>query len=185
MNPPRARRGLLLLVFLLGAPGVHAVDSPSLGRPADGQRQADVARRGADVMPFDLARTTHVFTKTASGGTQRVVVKDAGDVEQVRLVREHLRAVGAQFERRDFSAPEQIHGRSMAGLEALRRAPQGAVAVRYADLPDGAMLVYSSRDPKLVSALHRWFDAQVSDHGADAEAGPAHADHRGHSMHRP
>ena len=134
-------------------------------------------------MPFDLAKTTHVFTKTASGGTQRVVAKDPGDVEQVRLVRGHLRAIGAQFERGDYSAPEQIHGASMSGLEALRSAPPGAIAVRYADVAGGGLLVYSARDPKLIAALHRWFDAQLSDHGADAKSGHAHSDGGSHSTH--
>jgi hypothetical protein len=40
---------------------------------ADAQRQADVAQRGAQVMPFDLSATKHVFTKTADGGVQRVI----------------------------------------------------------------------------------------------------------------
>ena len=38
----------------------------------DAQRQAEVAGRGKDVMPFSLAATTHVFTKTAEGGIQPV-----------------------------------------------------------------------------------------------------------------
>jgi hypothetical protein len=34
--------------------------------------QAKVAARGAEVMPFDLDRTTHVFTKLPDGGVQTV-----------------------------------------------------------------------------------------------------------------
>ena len=57
--------------------GAHMADMPH------GQRQADVARRGEQVMPFNLAATTHVFSKTDQGGVQQVVVKDASDAEQV------------------------------------------------------------------------------------------------------
>ena len=181
---------LLLSLCLLIAPLAQAAETPpaDVHHPAGAQRQADVARRGAEVMPFDLAKTTHVFTKTANGGTQRVVAKDAADAGQVRAVRRHLREIEGQFRQGDFSAPEQIHGASMPGLEDLRTAPRGAVAIRYADVPGGGLLTYSSRDTKLVSALHRWFDAQLSDHGADAMEGHAqmHGDrpmHDGKPMH--
>ena len=46
---------------------------------ADAQRQAEVAKLGADVMPFSLQATIHIFIKTAQGGTQRVVAKRATD----------------------------------------------------------------------------------------------------------
>ncbi len=180
----RLRLAGALASLCLVAPLAHAADPAAHEPPADPQRQAEVARRGAEVMPFELAKTTHVFTKTASGGTQRVVAKSPGDVEQVRSVRSHLREVGAQFQRGDYSAPEQIHGESMAGLDALRAAPPGTVSVRYADVPGGGLLTYSSSDPTLVSALHRWFDAQLSDHGADARAGHAHSHGSDHSMHK-
>ena len=41
----------------------------------------------------------------------------------------------------------------------------------------GAELTYRTADPKLVAALHKWFNAQLSDHGADAMAGHQHHDH--------
>ena len=66
---------------------------PLAGYAADSHRQAEVARLGADVMPFSLKATTHIFTKTAQGGTQRVVAKKTSDATQVQLVREHLQQV--------------------------------------------------------------------------------------------
>jgi hypothetical protein len=42
-------------------------------------RQEEVERRGAQVMPFSLERTLHIFTKTKSGGIQQVVAKDQSD----------------------------------------------------------------------------------------------------------
>lgn len=56
---------------------------------ADAQRQAEVAGRGKDVMPFSLAATTHVFSKTAEGGIQQVVAKTPEDATQVQLIRQH------------------------------------------------------------------------------------------------
>ena len=144
---------------------------------ADPEREADVARRGAEVMPFDLAATTHAFTKTADGATQRVVAKRRGDAAQTRLVRSHLREIRQQFERRDFSAPAHIHGSEMPGPAELRGAAPGAITVAYRDVPGGAELTYRAKEERLVAALHRWIDAQLSDHGADAHEGHSHPSH--------
>ena len=46
-----------------------------------------------------------------------------------------------------------------------------ASSYTYEPVPDGARLRFSSRAPALVAALHRWFAAQLSDHGADATTG--------------
>lgn len=138
---------------------------------ADNQRQAEVERRGADVMPFNLKGTTHSFTKTEGGGIQRVIVNNPADTQQVMLVREHLRTIQRQFANGDFSGPTHIHGASMPGLAILKAAKPGQVDIQYKDVPAGAELSYHSADKKVVSALHDWFDAQLSDHGAHAMGG--------------
>jgi hypothetical protein len=142
--------------------------------PERSPRQAEVASRGADVMPFDLAATTHVFTKQADGGTQRVTAKPPGNREQVRLVRGHLREIEQQFRRGDFAGPSHIHGDAMPGLAQLKNAMPGELAISYRDVTGGAELRFRSANPHLVDALHQWFDAQLSDHGADASDGHAH-----------
>lgn len=144
---------------------------------ADAQRQAEVAKLGADVMPFSLKATTHVFSKTADGGTQRVVAKNAADAQQVKLVRGHLHEIRAQFLKGDYSGPSHIHGADMPGLAELQAAKPGQVSIDYKDVKAGAELTYRTADAKLVAALHRWFDGQLSDHGADAMAGHMHHDH--------
>lgn len=160
---------------LLLATLVIAFFATSLAAYAAGPgRQAEVARLGADVMPFSLAATTHVFTKTRDGGTQQVVAKNAADAEQIRLVREHLRELATRFEQGDFSGPSHIHGATMPGLAQLEAAKPGQVLVSYKDLRRGALLTFRSADPALVSAVHAWFDAQLSDHGPDAVAGHSH-----------
>ncbi|MEO5697906.1 MAG: aspartate carbamoyltransferase [Burkholderiaceae bacterium] len=140
-------------------------------QPADPRRQAEVAGRGSDVMPFSLAATTHVFTRTAQGGIQRVIAKNAADATQVRLVREHLQDIRTRFLNGDFSAPTQIHGDAMPGLASLKAAKPGQFEIDYGDVAGGAELRYRTEDVALVAALHRWFDAQLSDHGSDAAAG--------------
>jgi hypothetical protein len=135
------------------------------------ERQTEVARRGAEVMPFSLAATQHIFTNTATGGVQRVVARDGADEHQIQLVREHLRDMQARFQRGDFSGPDHIHGHDMPGLAQLAAAKPGQLVVAYREVDGGAELVYRPRDPGLIAALHAWFEAQLADHGADAMAG--------------
>ena len=90
---------------------VHAGDTP---------RQVDVARRGADVIPFSLKATTLVFTATSDGGTQRVVAKRLTDTKLVDLVRAHLHDLRAQFLKDDFSGPSHIHGTDMPDWPSSR-----------------------------------------------------------------
>lgn len=144
---------------------------------ADAQRQAEVAQRGPDVMPFRLKATQHVFTKTPNGGVQKVVARNTADSEQVKLVRGHLRDIQTQFLKGDFSGPTHIHGAEMPGLAELKAAKPGQIAIDYKDVAGGAELTYRTADAKLASALQSWFDAQVSDHGPDAMAGHMHHDY--------
>ncbi len=149
---------------------------PPHARATDPPRQAEVAARGADVMPFSLAATLHVFTKTPDGGVQRVVARRADDADQVALVRAHLREMQARFRQGDFAGPAHIHGAAMPGLAELRAAKPGQLAIEFAEVDAGAELTYRTADARLVAALHQWFDAQVADHGADAMAGHMHHD---------
>ena len=157
-----------IALFTLGAV------SPMLVSAADAERQAIVAERGKDVMPFSLQATTHIFTPTGTGGTQRVVAKKVNDTKQVTLVRQHLKEIKTQFEKGDFSGPTHIHGQEMPGLAALQTAQPGQIQIAYQDIKGGADLTYKTSIPDLVTALHAWFDAQLSDHGADAMSGHAH-----------
>lgn len=167
---------MLLLALCAGLSSPAAVAAPV---PAPPERQAEVAARGAQVMPFELAATSHLFTKNRNGGLQQVLVKDPKDKEQLRLVRSHLREIAARFQAGDFSAPARIHGEAMPGLAQLQQVRPGEITVHYSELRNGAQIRYATSDPALVPVLHQWFDAQLSDHGADAREGHGH--HHGHS----
>jgi hypothetical protein len=138
-------------------------------------RQETVAERGTDVMPFDLQATTHVFTKNTSGGIQQVVAKNPNDSQQIDLIREHLKEIAEQFSKGDFSGPTHIHGSDMPGLKKLKAAMPSEIKVQYREMQSGAEIVYATKNPELVFALHQWFDAQLSDHGNDAMEGHDHS----------
>jgi hypothetical protein len=130
-------------------------------------RQAEVATRGAQVMPFDLEQTTHVFQSLNDGGLQTVEAKDPANREQIALIQTHLQEEAEKFQRGDFSDPAKIHGEAMPGLAELK-AGAGQIDIQYLPLPDGAQIRYTATDPALVMAIHHWFMAQRADHGHHA-----------------
>jgi len=144
--------------------GVEEDKGPSGGMT---ERQAEIAERGAQVMPFDLEQTTHVFEKLGNGGVQRIITNEGADADQVRLIQMHLRQEAEKFQAGDFDDPAQIHGVEMPGLAVLRK-HANAVEVRFTALDNGAQLDYISDDPEMIAAIHAWFDAQLSDHGIHA-----------------
>jgi hypothetical protein len=132
-------------------------------------RQEHVHQMSGHVMPFDMAKTTHVFVMTERGGVQKVIAKDARDEAQVEMIRQHLHHEYENFRRGDYADPATLHGAGMPGLAELQAGAR-KVTVRYAALPDGAELTFETRDLHLLTAIHRWFGAQLSEHGADAKA---------------
>jgi hypothetical protein len=161
-----SRRSVIVVVIagLVGAGSIAAWRAGSDRRA----RQEVVARRGAIVMPFDLDRTTHVFQPASYGGDQTIVADEPTDLDQIRLIREHLQAEAAAFARGDFGDPAQIHSDEMPGLRELEANYQ-AIEVTYEPTTDGARITYRSSDASVVDALYDWFAAQVSDHGPHAE----------------
>lgn len=165
----------IMPVLAMSLLGVLTASAAQAAAPAgESSRQAGVAARGAQVMPFNLEATTHIFSKVADGGIQQVVAKAPDDETQVRLVRQHLQQITEQFSKGDFSGPERIHGVSMPGLSELRKASPGDIRITYQDIPSGGQIRYATSSKVLVAALHAWFDAQLSDHGADAREGHTH-----------
>lgn len=134
------------------------------------EREQDrVHQMSHDVMPFDMSRTVHIFKMTETGGIQRVLARDASHANQIALVRQHLKHEAKKFGHGDYSDPAKLHGAGMPGLAELEE-NSSAVDVSYSELPAGAQLRFETEDLGLVTAIHRWFGAQLSDHGADARA---------------
>jgi hypothetical protein len=122
---------------------------------------------GSQVMPFDLGATTHIFEMTEDGGIQEVIADDPSDAAQITLIRQHLQHEVMRFSSGDFSDPTSIHGNDMPGVSELAAGVE-QVSIEYSELPNGAKITFTSQDFTLVTAIHRWFGAQLSDHGSDA-----------------
>ena len=156
-------RWALAILWIAGLMGEVGLPASSY---AD-DRQGMIHAMGAQVMPFDLGKTLHVFEMTESGGIQQVVIRNPTDLDQVPLIQQHLRHEAMRFARGDYSDPTSLHGAEMPGLQELT-AGAARIKVDYEALPNGAQITFSTDDIHLVTAVHRWFGAQLSDHGSDA-----------------
>jgi hypothetical protein len=160
---------LAAVVVTVGTAAAYALAGRG-EQQAPAARQAEIAARSRQVMPFDLERTTHRFAESATGGVQTVTSDDPADTEQIRLIREHLTAEAASFSKGDYGDPASIHGGEMPGLRDLEQG-HDRIDIRYTELSAGARITYTTAEASLVEALHAWFDAQVADHGRHAEHG--------------
>ena len=106
---------------------------------------------------------------TENVGIQQVIAKDPSDSAQVTLIQQHIQQEVMQFTAGDFSDPMSLHGDDMPGVNELSaRAAQ--INVEHVPLPDSAQITFTSHDLHLITEIHRWFGAQLSDHGSDAIA---------------
>ena len=132
-------------------------------------QQEHVHHMSHTVMPFDMSETLHIFKMTEEGGIQQVVSKDADAVHQVMLIQRHLKHEAEKFQRGDYSDPAKLHGQTMPGLKALQ-AKGTDINVSYTDISQGGQITFETTDLYLLTAIHRWFGAQLSEHGADAKS---------------
>ena len=132
-------------------------------------QQERVHHMSSDVMPFDVAKTIHIFKMTEAGGIERVIARDPNDTEQVVLIQEHLKHEADRFQQGNYSDPAMLHGTDMPGLKDLE---DGAskIKISFTSLSAGAEITFTTSDLHLLTAIHRWFGAQLSEHGSDAKA---------------
>lgn len=155
--------------FIIGVCVCLAVPALADNASPPQSRQAHIHHQGHSVMPFSLKRTLHVFRMTESGGSMQVVIRKPDAADQLSGIQRHLLHMTARFSGGDFSVPASLHGESMPGLRELE-AGAARMKVSYAPLPDGGEIRFEAEDIDMITAIHRWFGAQLSEHGADAQA---------------
>ena len=131
--------------------------------------QEHVHAMSHDVMPFDMSKTLHIFKMTDQGGVESVIARSPDAANQVSMIREHLQHEAAKFRKGNYGDPAALHGSVMPGLSELQKGASD-IKVTYADLPNGGAITFQSRNIRLLTAIHRWFGAQLSEHGTDARA---------------
>ena len=110
----------------------------------------------APAAPFNRHDSTQAFQMNQSGGIQQVVAKDPNDKALVAAIRSYLEAEAQRFGNGDYSGP-------FKGVRYLKAVKPGQIAITYRNVPAGAAVDYVGRDAAAVDAIHKWFDAQISD----------------------
>lgn len=121
------------------------------------------------VPPFDPEKAFSMFQMLPDGGVQVVTVKDASDQRQIELIQAHLQEISGKFSNGDFSDAARVHAEDMSWLNNLTAGAK-EIDVSYSVLPNGGQIRFATSDPSLVSAIHRWLMAQVSDWENQASA---------------
>lgn len=85
------------------------------------------------------------------------------------FIRHHLMMEATAFEKGDFKDPAKLHGKDMPGLAELTINADKFTA-SYFEEPNGAGIRFETEDLSTLTAIHRWFGAQLSEHGTDARA---------------
>ena len=85
------------------------------------------------------------------------------------MIQRHLSIEAAEFQKGNFADPARLHGAGMPGVQELQSGAR-RIEITYRALPRGGEIRFRTDDVKLVTAVHRWFGAQLSEHGSDARA---------------
>ncbi|HEU4630229.1 MAG TPA: hypothetical protein VFS08_10835 [Gemmatimonadaceae bacterium] len=153
--------------------------------PAHDSGFAALQQRGKLAMGVDQYTSTHRFDALPDGG-RIALQRDVDDAEGVATIRAHLREIVSAFAAGDFDTPRFVHAGSVPGA-ATMAAKRAAIRYEVRDLPRGAELRMTTRDPAALAAIHAFLAFQRGDHRAGGTAPTAdtgrHAGRAGHGSH--
>jgi len=114
-------------------------------------------------MGFDLDKTSHHFTLTASGGRIAVTVNDPDDTTDLGAIRMHLRHIAAEFADGRFDAPLATHGAEPDGVAAMRE-HRASIRYTYREMKSGAAVEIGTKDAAVLAAIHDFLRYQIREH---------------------
>lgn len=125
---------------------------------------AAMDKRGAAVMGFDQALTTHHFLLFADGGAIDVSVKSASDVKNRDAIRSHLPHIAQMFGQGNFDAPMLVHdSKAVPGTDTMAER-KATIRYEYVDTPAGGRVDIVTTDRQSLSAVHDFLRFQIADH---------------------
>lgn len=126
---------------------------------------AALQQRGESAMGVDQYTSQHVFEPLPDGG-RIVLQRDASDSIGVAAIRSHMRTISRSFANGDFAVPGFVHATGeVPGTAAMKRL-KAEISYTPEDVPGGAQVVISTRNPQAVSAVHEFLAFQRMDHRA-------------------
>jgi hypothetical protein len=126
---------------------------------------AALQERGETAMGVDQYTSQHVFEPLPDGGRIVLQRKEADSVGE-SAIRAHMRTISASFSDGDFAVPGFVHAMSDVPGTATMKRLKGEISYTPRDLPGGAEVVISTKNPEAVAAIHDFLAFQRMDHRA-------------------
>lgn len=135
----------------------------ALAQQTPDQHHEGVVQRGDHVMGFSHEKTIHHFRLTPDGGTIEALATNPSDAGSRDQIRTHLEHIAQMFHTGNFNAPMLIHNQTPPGVPTMKKLRKD---IRYnvQDVPNGARVKVSSRNPQAIAAIHDFLKFQIQDH---------------------
>jgi hypothetical protein len=152
---------ILAVALLCGV--ITAQDMSSCPMHDKSKHQADVETHGDSAMGFPHDKTTHHFRMSADGGAIEVTVNDTKDVDDLQMIRMHLKHITTMFADGNFSVPMFVHGEVPPGVSEMtyRKAD---IAYRFEELPTGGRVRIVTANRDALNAVNDFLIFQIRDH---------------------
>jgi len=124
----------------------------------------DSSQRGAKVMGFDEARTTHHFWLFEDGGAIDVSVKESTDTNNRDAIRAHLPHIATMFGEGDFDAPMLVHDSKNVPGTKLMTQRKSVIRYEYVETANGGRVNIATSDPDALAAVHAFLKFQIAEH---------------------
>jgi hypothetical protein len=121
-------------------------------------------QRGAMLMCFDQARTTHHFLLFNDGGAIDVSVNESADTKNRDAIRSHLPHIAMMFGEGNFDAPMLVHdSKNVPGTKVMTER-KGAIRYQYVETANGGRVNIVTSDPSALAAVHTFLTFQIAEH---------------------
>ena len=121
-------------------------------------------QRGAMVMGFDRAHTTHHFLLFSDGGAIDVSVNDSADTKNRDAIRTHLPHIAMMFGEGNFDAPMLVHdSKNVPGTKAMTERKE-TIRNQYVETANGGRVTIVTSDAKALAAVHAFLKFQIAEH---------------------
>jgi hypothetical protein len=124
---------------------------------------AALQQRGETAMGVNQYTSQHVFESLPTGGRIVLQRKESDSVGEV-AIRAHMRTIANAFASGDFAVPGFVHATGEVPGTAVMKELKAEITYTPKDMPRGAEVVISTRNPKATSAIHEFLAFQRMDH---------------------
>jgi hypothetical protein len=114
-------------------------------------------------MGFPHDQTTHHFHLLPDGGAIEVTVNDAKDVENLEIIRMHLKHITTTFSNGDFSTPMFVHSQRPPGVTEMKD-KRADISYIFEELPRGGRVRITTANHDALDAVHDFLTFQIADH---------------------